>query len=178
MLDVHVNISELHNYTTADIYNAILKVIDDNYEPGTNQTIVNITDPQVNKTWEEMNFTERKALVEEFLRLDPTPYAEINHCLYIADRLYQNATHAKELYGLPCDIPMCLQHEPGGVGHICNAVLLGTNKSNLEHWGRINGMDYVGIFDKNHTIPIEINSTSPTIYGKMENGLLQTNYIN
>jgi len=151
----HVNISELHNYTAADIYNAILKVIDDNYEPGTNQTIVNITDPQVNKTWEEMNFTERKALVEEFLRLDPTPYAEINHCLYIADRLYQNATHAKELYGLPCNIPMCLVHRPsgssGGIGHIYNAVLLGNNKSDIEQWGSIDGMDYIDIFNNRNS---------------------------
>ena len=150
----HVNISELHNYTAADIYKAILKVIDDDYEPGTNQTIVNITEPQVNKTWEEMNFSERKALVEEFLRVDPTPYAEINHCLYIADRLYQNATHAKELYGLPCNIPMCLNYEPAtGIGHICNAVLLGNNKSDIEHWGIINMEDDIGIFDKNVTLP-------------------------
>jgi len=138
----HVNISELHNYTAADIYKAILKVIDDDYEPGTNQTIVNITEPQVNKTWEEMNFSERKALVEELLRVDPTPYAEINHCLYIADRLYKNATHAKELYGLPCDIPMCLDYRPDfGLGHINNAVLLGTNKSDIEQWGFINMED-------------------------------------
>ena len=152
----HVNISELHNYTDADIYNAILKVIDDDYEPGINQTIVNITGPQGNKTWEKMNFSERKALVEEFLRVDPTPYAEINHCLYIADRLYQNATHAKELYGLPCDIPMCLVHRPAiGIGHIYNAVLLGNNKSDIEQWGWINREDYVALFDKNATKPFK-----------------------
>ncbi|MHC1611312.1 MAG: hypothetical protein ACXQTW_06945 [Candidatus Methanospirareceae archaeon] len=113
-----------------------------------------------NKTWEEMNFSERKALVEEFLRVDPTPYAEINHCLYIADRLYKNATHAKELYGLPCNIPMCLDHRPYyGNGHIHNAVLLGNNKSNIEHWGFINKKDRIGIFDKNVTLLSKLDRT-------------------
>jgi len=84
--------------------------------------------------------------------VDPTPYAEINHCLYIADRLYQNATHAKELYGLPCDIPMCLDYKIGHE-HIDNAVLLGQNKSDIEHWGFINMRDSIGIFDKNVTVP-------------------------
>jgi len=97
----YVNISESHNYSDADIYNAILKVIDDNYKPGTNQTIVNITEPQGNKTWEEMNFTERKALVEEFLRVDPTKYEAAGTCGWVAYRGYYNATHAKELRSCP-----------------------------------------------------------------------------
>ena len=101
-----------------------------------------------------MNFTERKALVEEFLRKDPTDYKRI--CLYIADDLYKNATHAKELYGLPCDIPMCLVHRPAiGIGHIYNAVLLGNNKSDIEQWGWINREDYVALFDKNATKPFK-----------------------
>jgi hypothetical protein len=95
-------------------------------------------------------------LVEEFLEKDPTPYAEINQCLYIADRLYQNATNAKELYGLEDNIPMCLVHEPF---HISNVVLLGTNKSDIEHFGWISGGDKVIIFDRNVTIPIEHNNT-------------------
>jgi len=107
--------------------------------------------------WEEMNFTERKALVEEFLRKDPTDYKRI--CLYIADDLYKNATHAKELYGLPCDIPMCLVHRPpgnsGGIGHAFNAVLLGNNKSDIEQWGWINRKDNVALFDKNATKPFK-----------------------
>jgi len=110
----------------------------------------------INKTWETMTFAERKALVEEFLRVDPTPYSEINQCLLIADRLYQNATRAKELYGLPDNIPMQLDLRPF---HIMNAVLLGDNKSNIEHWGWINEEDYVAIFDKNITIPIESSET-------------------
>ena len=105
-----------------------------------------------------MNFTERKALVEEFLRVDPTDYKRI--CLYIADDLHKNATHAKELYGLPCDIPMCLDHVPAtGFGHICNAVLLGDNKSEIEHWGFINEMDRIGIFDKNVTLLSKLDRT-------------------
>ncbi len=133
----HVNISELHNYTAADIYNAILKVIDDNYEPGTNQTIVNITEPQVNKTWEKMNFTERRALVEEFLKKDPTPKV-VGKSGQQAHYLRVNGTMAKELYGLPCDIPLCWVYSGGVVkGHGMNGVLLGTNKSNIDDWGFI-----------------------------------------
>jgi len=105
-----------------------------------------------------MNFTERKALVEEFLRKDPTSET---HCLYYADALYQNATHAKELYRLEDNIPMCLNHNPEYAnGHISNAVLLGTNKSNIEHWGFINGVDvgdYIDIFDKNITFPVAVD---------------------
>ncbi len=153
-----LNITELHNYSAADLYNAILKATDDNYEPGTNQTQVNITEPPGNKTWEEMNFTERKGLVELFLDKDPTPYSEINQCLYIADDLYQNATNAKALYELEDDIPMCLDHHPQNE-HIDNAVLLGTNKSNIEHWGFINGRDRIGIFDKNVTLLSKLNRT-------------------
>ena len=70
--------------------------------------------------------------------------------MYIADRLYKNATHAKELYGLPCDIPMCLDHHPRNE-HIMNAVLLGDNKSDIGNWGFINKKDYLYVFDKNHT---------------------------
>ena len=147
-----VNITENHNYTSADIYNAILKVIDDDYESGTDQTYVNITEPQINKTWAEMDFNERKALTEQFLAVDPTPYAEINHCLYIADRLYQNATNAKELYGLEDDIPMCLDHFIDEI-HIANAVLLGNNESDICQWGFIGGGDKITFFDKNVTLP-------------------------
>ena len=108
------------------------------------------------KTWDEMDFGERKGLVEEFLDRDPTDYDEIHQCIYIADALHKNATNAKELYGLPCDIPMCLDHMPDyALGHLCNAVLLGDNKSEIEHWGTINGKDKVVIFDKNFTFPFE-----------------------
>jgi len=110
-----------------------------------------------NKTWAEMDFAERKALTEQFLAVDPTDYAEINQCLYIADALYQNATHAKELYGLEDDIPMELDY--GGM-HICNVVLLKTNKSDIEHWGFINMEDDIRFFDKNHTIPVELNDSN------------------
>ena len=104
------------------------------------------------------NFSERKALVEEFLRMDPTDYKR--PCLYIADDLYKNATHAKELYGLPCNIPMCLDHRPYYAnGHIHNAVLLGNNKSNIEHWGFINKKDRIGIFDKNVTLLSKLDRT-------------------
>ncbi len=79
-----------------------------------------------------MDFDERKALTEQFLAVDPTDYDKINQCLYIADALYQMPPMQKELYGLEDDIPMYLQHEPGdGFGHICNAVLLGNNESDL-----------------------------------------------
>ena len=137
----HVNISELHNYTAADIYNAILKVIDENYEPGTNQTIVNITEPPVNKTWEKMNFSERKALVEEFLRVDPTPKV-VGKSGQQAHYLRVNGTMAKELYDLPCDIPLCWVYSGGAVrGHGMNSVLLGTNKSNIDDWGFITNVE-------------------------------------
>ncbi len=152
-----VNITELHNYSDADLYNAILKATDDNYEPGTNQTQVNITEPPGNKTWAEMDFGERKGLVEEFLEKDPTPYSEINQCLYIADALYQNATNAKELYGLEDDIPLEF-NKPEDQIHILNAVLLENNRSNIQHWGFINGVDGdegFYIFDKNITCPFE-----------------------
>lgn len=153
-----VNITELHNYTAADLYNAILRATDDNYEPGTHQTQVNITEPQGNKIWAEMDFGERKALVEEFLERDPTDYDAIHQCIYIADALHKNATNAKALYGLEDDIPMCLNHCIENE-HVMNAVLLGVNKSNIEHFGFISGKDHLYIIDKNVTLPFEADRT-------------------
>lgn len=132
-----VNITELHNYSDADLYNAILKATDDNYEPGTNQTQVNITELPGNKTWAEMKFTERKDLVELFLEKDPTEYEDAGTCGWIAYRGYHNATNAKELYGLEDDIPACLNYiiEAGApAGHMNNGILMGNNKSNVSQW--------------------------------------------
>ena len=88
-----------------------------------------------------MNFTERKALVEEFLRKDPTPKV-VGKSGQQAHYLRVNGTMAKELYGLPCDIPLCWVYSGGAVrGHGMNAVLLGTNKSNIDDWGFITNVE-------------------------------------
>ncbi len=144
-----VNITEMHNYSDADLYNAILKATDDNYKPGTNQTQVNITEPPGNKTWEEMNFTERKGLVELFLEKDPTEVEAANTCGWIAYRGYHNATNAKELYGLEDDIPACLDYiiEAGAPdGHMNNGILMGNNKSNVSQWYGFDAADDTTIY--------------------------------
>ncbi len=154
--DAHGKTSN-HPYSAAGIKQAILKVIDNQGAENKTSREINV-EPPGNKTWEEMNFTERKDLVELFLEKDPTPYSEIGQCLYIADALYQNATNAKELYGLEDNIPMGLDHNPEYAnGHISNAVFLGNNKSDIQHWGFINGEDYISIFNKNITFPIELD---------------------
>ena len=165
----HVNISELHNYTDADIYNAILKVIDDDYEPGINQTIVNITGPQGNKTWEKMNFSERKALVEEFLRVDPTKYEAPNTCGWVEYRGYYNMTHAKELYGLEDNIPACLMVsiiKGAPLSHGINAVLIKNNKTNFDDWALVRvASDEI---DLNPSQQAQMNNSIINIWGKAE----------
>lgn len=151
-----VNITDLHNYTAADLYNAILRVTDDNYEPGTHQTIVNITEPIINKTWDEMNFDERHDLDWRFLVVDPTDYVAINHCVYIAEALNKNASNAKVLYGLE-DFPFDIVQRPPA--HLFNAAQLGGNKSNIEHWGWTNGEDHININLTKYPKPFEDDET-------------------
>ncbi len=164
-----LNITELHNYSAADLYNAILKATDDNYEPGTNQTQVNITEPPGNKTWEEMNFTERKGLVELFLDKDPTEYEDAGTCGWVAYRGYHNATNAKELYGLEDDIPMCLVNsiiEGAPFGHMTNAVLIKNNKTNFDDWAFVRAAsDEINL---NPSQQAQMNNSIINIWGKGE----------
>ncbi len=163
-----VNITEMHNYSDADLYNAILKATDDNYEPGTNQTQVNITELPGNKTWEEMNFTERKGLVEDFLEKDPTEYEDAGTCGWVAYRGYHNATNAKELYGLVDNIPMCLVDsiiEGSPSGHMTNAVLIKNNKTNISDWMFMDVGD--DMINKNPS-EMSLNNSIYNIWGKGE----------
>ena len=59
------------------------------YKVNINQSVIEdlaktINTPPVNKTWDEMDFNERKSLVEEFLEVDPTDYEAANTCGWIA----------------------------------------------------------------------------------------------
>ena len=126
-----------------------------------------------NKTWEEMNFTERKALVEEFLRVDPTKYEAAGTCGWVAYRGYYNATHAKELYGLEDNIPVCLEvsiEAGSSVGHMKNGILMGNNKSNASQWYIFDAADdntIYPIFNPDAIAPIDVNFTR-NFWGKGE----------
>jgi len=125
-----------------------------------------------NKTWEDMNFTERKALVEEFLRVDPTKYEAANTCGWIEYRGYYNMTHAKELYGLEDNIPACLDrniHAGAPTGHMNIAILIGNNKSNPADWYVVDvGGDGMGpIYNPDLIFPKDANFTD-NIWGKAE----------
>ena len=143
------------NLTSDTEYKIGIKTVDENENINENivEDFAKTSKWPENMSWEEMNFDERYNLTMDFLMEDST---YINHCLYYATELYENAISAKELYELPCDIPMNFVMIPG---HMFNAVLLGNNKSNIENWGWINRRDSIAIFERNATIPFEDNTT-------------------